>query len=301
MARATLLKLTGNAMINSNRLPGLPLLLACLLTSGCATTNDKIATPPHDNADAVVWLQSSAEYAAVTSGIYATAAAALEQIARSEPSRTGNMAVVMDIDETVLDNSRYQGQLVLDGASYSSDSWDDWIGLRSAPAVPGAADFIRTSQALGIHVAFITNRSCRTRPDSSDECPQHEDTLANLRAIGIDTAQTTLFLRGDRPSEDCLAYLTEAERDSGTWSSDKTSRRACVTVNRDIVLLFGDQLGDFTEVRDRPAGASGRELAGEFGDNWGTTWFMLPNPTYGGWRPRNPAEKRTQITGIDLE
>ncbi len=287
-------------MTTHYRMPGLSFLFIGLVLGGCATTGGTDATPAHDNTDAVVWLQSSAEYAAVTTGIYRMATAALEEIARAEPTRSRQMAVVMDIDETVLDNARYQGQLVLDGTSYDSDSWDDWIGLQSAPAVPGVVEFIESSQALGIHVAFITNRSCRTRPGSTADCPQRADTLANLEALGIDTSSTTLFLRGDRPAEECGVFLSEAElSDGGTWSSDKTSRRKCVGLDHDIVMLFGDQLGDFTEHRPGTTDGSGRKIAAEAGNEWGKTWFMLPNPTYGGWRPRDPIEKRKLIRGIN--
>ena len=268
-------------------------LLVCFGLSGCATSDGAGSTSAHDNMDAVVWLQASTEYAAVTTGIYASAAAGLEEIAQR--SRTRSMAVVLDVDETVLDNSPYQGQLVFDNAIYEGESWDRWVAQRAAPAVPGVVDFIRTSQSLGIHVAFITNRTCRTRPGSAEACPQSLDTLVNLQQVGIDTESTTLFLRGERPPGQCVALLTEAERVGGKWTSDKTSRRECVRLDHDIVMLFGDQLGDFTEEH---GSASARDVAARF-DEWGKSWFMLPNPTYGGWKPRTSDEKRTLMRGTD--
>ena len=279
--------------------PGLPLLLVCAGIHGCGTTAGVSSTPVHDNTDAVVWLQTSAEYAAVSTGIYTTATARLREIASSEGDRVPGMAIVMDIDETVLDNSRYQGQLVLDDAAYDSNNWDAWVALRAAEAVPGAVDFIRTSQSLGFHVVFITNRPCRARPAAVEDCPQAEDTRVNLEDIGVDTRSTTLWLMGDRPSERCRALLSEAEQVDGTWSSDKTSRRECLRLDYDIAMLFGDQLGDFTEANDSPKGASGRAMSALYAEFWGKAWFMLPNPTYGGWRPRDPDEKRSLIRGID--
>ncbi len=285
--------------MNSKHRAGPSLLLVYLGVCGCATTAGTDSTPAHDNMDAVVWLQASAEYAAVTAGVYATATAALEEIARTEAGRTHEMAIVLDIDETVLDNSRYQGQLVMDDATYEGGTWDEWIALRAAPAVPGVVDFIRTSQSLGFHVAFITNRACRSRPDAAEDCPQKADTLVNLEAIGVDSGSTTLYLRGERPSQRCREFLSASERADGKWSSDKTSRRECVRLDHDIIMLFGDQLGDFTEEQGGPSADSGRDTAAEFGEYWGKTWFMLPNPTYGGWRPRTHPEKRTSIRGID--
>jgi acid phosphatase len=207
--------------------------------------------------------------------------------------------VVLDVDETVLDNVPYQAQLVIDDDSYGSESWDRWIELRAADATPGAVDFIEAAQSLGFHVVFITNRACRARDGVADPCPQYEDTIANLQSVGIGTGSTTLLLRGDRPPERCRRFLSDDERIDGTWSSVKTSRRACVSIDHDIVMLFGDQLGDFTEVDYENAAAAGRDTAAEHGARWGRDWFMLPNPTYGGWKPRSTGEKRALIRGID--
>ncbi len=270
----------------------LSLLIALGLT-GCAATGVPDPAPSHDNTDSVVWLQSSSEYAALTAGVYASATAALADVAQS--GDVARMAIVLDVDETVLDNSPYQGQLVLDDDTYGSESWDRWLALRDAVEVPGVVAFIRESQSLGFHVVFITNRTCIERPDSSDPCPQIEDTRVNLEDVGIDTSSTTLYLRGQKPPGPCQSLLTAEEQADGTWSSDKTSRRACVELDRDIVMLFGDQFGDFTEEH----GSAGRPSAAEFEDNWGRTWFMLPNPTYGGWKPRSATEKRSLIRGID--
>ena len=278
---------------------GLLVLLACAAVSGCATTGGVVSTPAHDNMDAVTWLQSSTEYAAVTAGVYAAATAQLQELAARNESEAGGMAVVLDIDETVLDNSRYQGQLVLDDATYGTESWDAWVALRAAGAVPGVVDFIRTSQALGVHVAFITNRPCLVRQDTPGACPQAEDTLVNLEAVGIATSSTSLFLMSDEPSDRCRALLTESELADGKWSSDKTSRRECVKLDYDVVMLFGDQLGDFSELESDSSGKPGRNIAAEYAEYWGRSWFMLPNPTYGGWKPRDSSEKRSQIRAID--
>ena len=292
-------------MVELERITGLSLLLGCLGVCGCAATGGAGSTPAHDNMDAVAWLQTSTEYAAATTGTFAAATAVLSEIAKTEAGRTNTLAIVMDIDETVLDNSRYQAQLVFDDATYQGETWDRWIALRAAPPVPGVVDFIRTSQSLGFHVAFITNRACRSRPNTADaantaeNCPQHEDTLVNLEDVGVDTSSTTLFLRGDRPSDRCRALLSAAEQSDGRWSSDKTSRRECVALEHDIVMLFGDQLGDFTEEQVGSSDESGRDIAAEFSEYWGKTWFMLPNPTYGGWRPSTSSQKRTLVRGLD--
>jgi acid phosphatase len=274
-------------------------LLLSLWVSGCATTGDSEPAPAHDGLDAVTWLQTSTEYAAVTTGVYAAATAALRDIAPRGEAEDRRRAIVLDVDETVLDNARYQVQLVRDAANYQSDSWDQWIALRGAEPVPGAVDFIDAGQLLGFHIAFITNRKCRSRSGLFEPCPQRTDTLANLEAVGIDTASVTLMLRGDRPPARCRALLSDAEQADGRWSSDKSSRRACLGLEHDIVMLVGDQLGDFTEVDIGPSESSNRARAAEYRQFWGTSWFMLPNPTYGAWRPGTSSDKRALLRGID--
>lgn len=279
--------------------PTFALSLLGLSLFGCATIPDTATAPAHDNLDAVTWLQTSAEYAAVTTGIYSAATAALEGIVSTGVSPERGRAVVLDVDETVLDNAAYQAQLVLDDETYSGDSWDAWIALEAADAVPGAVDFVRTAQARGFQVAFITNRSCRPRRGASGGCPQRGETLANLQSIGIPTEEVTLLLRGDRPSPRCRSLLSDAERVEGTWSSDKASRRACVSLDHDIVMLFGDQLGDFTTVSGGMSREAGRQVAAEYEEAWGKRWFMLPNPTYGEWKPTGTDGKRARIRGTD--
>lgn len=274
-----------------------PALLGfCLCVFGCAAGGGPGTVAGHDNMDAVLWIQSSPEYAATTTGIYVAATAKLRKIAESEPGRVHMMSVVMDVDETVLDNSPYQGQTVLDGTGYRSETWDEWVALRAAAAVPGAVEFIRTSRSLGFHIAFVTNRTCRARPDDADACPQRHDTVANLDSLGAWADADSLYLRGDVPPAHCREFMSDSERQDGRWSSDKTSRRRCVAADRDTVMLIGDQLGDFTAHADRPA--AGREKVDKEAPQWGTTWFMLPNPSYGDWLPNGSEDKRAAVCGI---
>ena len=275
----------------------LPLLVLNALV-GCTTIPSDPRGPADDNMDAVIWLQSSATYAGVTTSIYNRAESLLRDVAQSSDQRLSRLSIVMDLDETVLDNSAYQAQLIVDRTTYTSETWDQWVSLRSAGSVPGAVEFIQTALSLGFSVDFITNRSCRVRLGADDPCPQKEDTLANLRTIGIDTTKTTLALRSETPPAHCRALLTPSERSDGRWSSDKTSRRSCVQHDHEILMLFGDQIGDFTEEHETAAKDAGREIAKEHADKWGKSWFMLPNPTYGNWKPRTNPEKRELLKGI---
>jgi acid phosphatase len=154
-------------------------------------------------------------------------------------------------------------------------TWDAWLAKRSAPAVPGAAEFIRAARAMTdpsgrpVRVFFITNRECAPRAGSAASCPQQDDTLANLESLGLGAPTLTddLMLKGERPE----------------WESEKLVRRQAVAGGYRIVLNVGDDLADFLpDVRRATvAGRDAARCARE--DWWGRRWFLLPNPMYRSW------------------
>ena len=276
-------------------------MTACIaaLAAACA------ATPKHPAAEttatpcpsgpafasgadrATLWMRNSSEYRAASEAIYR---AALESLKKgladpswtAEPTQEGKVAtlppaVVMDIDETVLDNSESQVRLLLEGTCFEAfpASWDAWVAERKAPAVPGAVEFIRTARTLkdpagrAVRVFFVTNRECDMRPSSGAACPQEEDTAANLRSLGLgtDALADELLVRGERPD----------------WDGEKLSRREELARAYRIVLNIGDDLADFLPAVRRQTVAE-RDLARCAQDAfWGRRWFMLPNPIYGSW------------------
>ncbi|MBM3423073.1 MAG: acid phosphatase [Chlorobi bacterium] len=246
--------------------------MVLMLSAGCAST-------ANNNLNSLLWMQSSAEYKASAVQTYNAAFQNIDA-ALADRSWTAAMeqdgdcvslppAVVMDIDETVLDNSDYMGRLVLENGAWSADTWDEWVALQEAAAVPGAIEFINAMRGKGVRVILISNRECRKRSESGEPCPQQTDTIANLRKAGmLDPGPETILLKGEEPG----------------WTSEKKSRRERVAKKYRIVMLFGDDFGDFLpgvksaitpEERDR--------LVGEYRGYWGKKWFMLPNPTYGSW------------------
>lgn len=271
----------------------LSLLFFFASNSGCVTTSSQ-----QENLDAVLWVQSSSEFSAATLGTYAAATTALQRIAMERPTDADRMAVVMDVDETILDGSRYQAQNVLDDVGYQAETLDEYFALREGAAIPGAIDFIKAAQDLGISVFFVTNRPCRVRADNSGDCPQKEDTLANLRQVGVDAGASALFLRGERVPERCMRFLSDLEHQQGKWTvSDKTSRRQCAELDHETVMLIGDQLGDFIGGLGDTTPESRKVLLGQYEENWGNTWFMIPNPTYGPWLDLLQPGKRSHLRG----
>lgn len=231
-------------------------------------TKEATERDTHELLDAVLWMQTSAEYQVLTKTVYTSAKSALDA-ALADPTSTAVLeqtgdcsklppCVIMDIDETVLDNSRFEGQLVHDGGTYDPKLWGAWVREAAAAPVPGAVDYIKYAQTKGVTVFLVTNR----------EASEESDTLKNLAAVGIKLSKTTdtLLCKKEKP----------------TWGSDKTTRRSYIASSYRIVQLFGDDLGDF--VSGAQASPDARcKLACQFTSFWGSKWFLLPNPLYGSW------------------
>jgi 5'-nucleotidase (lipoprotein e(P4) family) len=223
---------------------------------------------------ATLWMQTSPEYRAGTEQVYrlaterisnpAPGSAALEQsgVPADQLARLPT-AVILDLDETVLDNSVYQARLIRDRAVYQTSTWGEWVVAGQAGAVPGAREFIAAARRLGHTVFYVSNRDCTAPPaTASDPCPAKTATMRNLVALGIDARPDPdrMLLRGEKPE----------------WAS-KTQRRAFIASNYRIIAMIGDDLGDFVDVKTF---AGDRErLDWRFGVNW----FVLPNPIYGSW------------------
>ncbi|MGQ0428356.1 MAG: 5'-nucleotidase, lipoprotein e(P4) family [Gammaproteobacteria bacterium] len=237
---------------------------------------------------ATLWVRQSAEFRAVSEIIYRAAGVALarnlaDTSVSAEPSQTSGYAdlppaVVMDIDDTVLDNSAPQARMILEGTCPAEFAvvWDAWVAQRSAPGVPGAASFVRAARAMQdargrpVRVFFVTNRECSARKGESGACPQEEDTLDNLRKLGLDapTLADDLMLKGERAD----------------WVSEKESRRQEIAGAYRIVLNVGDDFGDFLPGVRRLDVAARERARCAHRDWWGTRWIQLPNPMYGSWQ-----------------
>ena len=169
----------------------------------------------------------------------------------------GRPAIIIDIDETVLDNSPFQAWLVQEGRSFSAPVWREWAELAKAEAVPGALDFLTRVDEAGVEIFYVTNRR-----ESLEAA-----TRANLDALGFPLSES-----GDH-------VLTRGENG---WTGDKTARRQHVADSHRILMLLGDDLNDFTAARI-PNPESRRELSRQFLNRFGRQWFLLPNPMTGTW------------------
>ncbi len=254
------------------------ILCGAFSVSGC--TNTTAATKLSDyNFNSLLWIQTASEYKAGSIQTYNMATNTIDQAIHDRSwvapiEHTGSyslfpVAVVMDIDETVLDNSQYQAELVLHRSEYSHDTWDHWISLKRAPAIPGAVEFINAMDKKGVEVIYITNRECKQRLEGGPVCPQEQDTIKNLKAVGIVNVKPENIL---------------LKRERSEWSSEKKSRRESIVLKYRVVMLFGDDLGDFLPGVKKNISAIQRDnLIEKYRDYWGNKWYMLNNPIYGSW------------------
>lgn len=256
-----------------------------------APVADAKPTGAHDNLNAVAWVQTSVEYRAITTQTFRAAADHLDIALKEKnwdalvPDERGNAAtglkpaVVMDVDETVLDNSPYQARLIRDGKEYDEISWDQWVAEKKAKPLPGVVDFAKAAAEKGVTILYISNRAVHLK----------EATLANLREAGLPVADDSVFLG--------LGTVLEGCEQNG---SEKNCRRRLAGQKYRVLMQFGDQIGDFVQVEANTR--EGRQaLFDEYDDWFGERWWMLPNPTYGSWEPAlfnnawdQPAAARTQ-------
>lgn len=241
-------------------------LTATVIFAGCSSTK-QVADDP--TTSATLWVQTSAEFDALTTTVYRSASTQLNN-ALSVNSWTASVeqednqyrglppAIIMDVDETVLDNSPFQARLIKQNKSYNEERWNSWVREEKAEAIDGALSFAKEAAAKGITVFYLTNR------DASVE----EATRDNLEKLGFPMKENTDVL------------LTKNERQE--WTSAKVNRRKYLSTNYRIIMLFGDNLNDFVPTEGLNL-EERKQLVEKHRDRFGTQWFVLPNPVYGSW------------------
>jgi 5'-nucleotidase (lipoprotein e(P4) family) len=201
------------------------------------------------------WFQKSAEMRACYYQAYQLAKLKVNEHVAAHTG-TKPMAVIFDIDETLLDNSPYEVHLIKTGTHYTRENWKEWTQKAQAKALPGALDFTKYAQSKGVEVFYISNR----------KIDEMESTLSNLR--------TEHF-----PNADSLHLLLRALDQSG----DKSSRRNQLLQTYDVLLYVGDNLTDFSEEFAKRGTDLGFGLVDSLYTLFGDKFIILPNPMYGEW------------------
>lgn len=241
--------------------------VAACATTPTAETAEGDAPRPAADLDAVLWVQTAGEYVAATLQAYDAASEALDRALADSTwtaalEQTGDYAslppaVIVDVDETVLDNSPFDAAAILSDGSFDPDAWATWVNRAEAEPVPGALGFLREADRRGVAVFYVTNR----------DAPLEAATRENLRAAGFPLAAgpDVVLSRGEREG----------------WGRDKSSRRAVVAGSFRVLLVVGDDLNDFLPARLPLAERAG--LAPRHAGRWGERWIVVPNPMYGSW------------------
>ena len=167
-------------------------------------------------------------------------------------------AIIVDVDETVLDNTAYEARMILDGTKYP-EGWVNWGKEAVATEVPGAKDFLNYADSKGVTIFYVTNRVIELK----------ESTKKNLTKLDIPLDQDidTVLMRGEN-----------------NWDSNKGPRRELIGEKYRVLLMVGDNLGDFVDAKDNNLSPKQRkEIVRAYSDYWGVKWFMIQNIAYGDW------------------
>lgn len=208
---------------------------------------------------AILYMQKAAEYRALCFQAFNVAQMSLDADDKTKkklPKAERKMprAVVVDIDETVLDNSPAQAVQVKSRLPFIQEKWTEWILMRKAKAIPGAVDFLNYASKKGVKVFYVSNRID----------VEKQATIDNLKAAGFpDVSGETLMIK--------------------TTESSKKARRAAISEKYRIALLVGDNLDDFSEIFEKKPIAERFSEVEKTRDLWGRKFIVLPNAMYGTW------------------
>ena len=207
--------------------------------------NDKL---PND----VRWVKESNEYKAICHQVYSNAIDEINNKLHYNRSSLNipnhNFAVVMDLDETVLDNSDYQVDILSKNQAFSIESWSLWVKEEKASLVPGAFNYITFLRDKNIQIIFISNRMNE----------RLESTKNNMRKLGIYADEDIYLLRKNKQDKKTVRRN----------EIDKLIGRMSAYDPFTIIQYLGDAMGDF-EYNES--------------DRFGTDQFIFPNPMYGKW------------------
>jgi 5'-nucleotidase (lipoprotein e(P4) family) len=251
------------------------LAISLLLLAGCATQARVAPAPCNAHLaflNSVLWIQSSAEYRATATQTYNSARRTLDAGLATSSGRPP--AVILDVDETVVDNMAFEAIMIRQGKVFDAAEYAKWINEARAGATPGAADFLAYARSRGVTPFYITNRKAE----------EEAGTRANLERLGypLDAGEDTLLVRGERPE----------------WASgDKTARREFVASRYRVLAVLGDDLNDFVKAQE--LSREEREaLVATNAHRWGSEWLILPNPVYGSWESAATGKVKDECEGL---
>ncbi len=273
-------------MVSTSSLQRSFLILLILLTVNACTTQTR---PGDTQVDALLWSTASAEYEVIAHQIYFQAERQLDRLLSSKVGETAvleqgsddakrPLAVIVDIDETILSNGLFQYQLLSEGKTFNEQAWTEWVNQARSKPVPGALDYVNHAAQKGVTVFYLSNR----------DIALFQPTWLNLKQAGfpLDEKKHQLIMRETQQN-------STGENDP-IW--DKSARRADIAKHYRVVQMIGDSLDDFMNNTGNMTPTERRDASSHYLAYWGEKWFMLPNPVYGGWENAILNQSKTPYT-----
>lgn len=226
----------------------------------------QIPTQEH-SVQAVNWQQQAAEYNALCIQAYNLARFNLDIMLDTTKMDLSKLAIVADLDETVVDNSAYNAKMIELDEAYQKSRWIEWGDEISATAVPGSIEFFKYAASRGIETFYISNRY----PE------QMQVTLDNLNKLD-------------------LPFVDEAHVMLRNQSSGKLERREKVEETHHIIMLIGDNLADFSDLFEKQNSDRRHALVDSLAADFGSRFILIPNVMYGDWQTNGIYEGRYDWT-----
>ena len=261
---------------------GATVLLLCFFATKPVRAQAPVDIKKDSRFNAVAWVQHSAEFRLMTEQTYRMALTQLyvgmqdrkwsaDEIQVEQGGfENKKPAIVLDVDETVLDNSAFNARNIADNVPYTLEDWNAWCLEEKADPIPGALDFVLAAKGLGVEVFFITNRRDEVKTA----------TINNLQRLGFPADERTVMTQNSKDNRD----------------GRKKTRRAAVAKDHRIVLLIGDNLSDMCLDLDTRDGSERNEIARKKIDMLGSRWIVIPNPVYGQWERALPEDTKVMRT-----
>lgn len=204
------------------------------------------------------------------------------------------LAIVLDLDETVVDNIAYEAFNTARPGPYDNGYWSKWCTYQAQTpaaqkAMPGAVPFLKKCMEWGVTPIYISNR----------DLPERAATIQTLRGLGLDCPdleKNTITRDKAKDKENAAAFVAKmgwAKDDPRAQAilnnaSDKQGRRAIIETQYKVIGYFGDNLYDHPvvvnpEARGMDAINARKASVSDNSTRWGVDWFILPNVTYGSW------------------
>lgn len=221
---------------------------------------------------AVLWQQLAAEHRALSYQAFNLAKLRLDTYLTKKTSNNKPLAIITDIDETIFDNSPFNAKMIKSNTNYTKKNWATWVKLEKATPIPGSLKFLLYAASKGVEIYYISNRSSN----------HTKETVSNLKQIGFPIADKKHILLKDS-------------------ISGKETRRQIVYKTKNVIMLLGDNLSDFSDLFDNKSTIIRNKLVDSLHLKFGNKFIVLPNPMYGDWETKGIYEGRYNLSSYQKD